>query len=241
MENERTFHHSQLPRAPIARPCASFAATPDFWRADRSGLRRSTNCSPIFSRRIIPMGTGVVVRDRERGRDLRLFARLPQAAAATSFIRSGKTSRLFLKALSRYLRYNERSRRFIRWMLMHGWREVPAAPRRMPHFHINLLPDARKMSTTRALMSAYLSYLVSLRRETGLRPDRHVREPARRKDVRAIRIQGVEPGRDHEIQGVLSGIGLSQHRDQEFGNGRTVARDLAATALGETDSFPLKE
>ena len=28
-----------------------------------------------------------------------------------------------------------------------------------PHFHINLLPEARKMSTTRALMSAYLSYL----------------------------------------------------------------------------------
>ena len=28
-----------------------------------------------------------------------------------------------------------------------------------PHFHINLLPDARKVSTTRALMSAYLSYL----------------------------------------------------------------------------------
>jgi hypothetical protein len=66
---------------------------------------------------------------------------------------------LFLKALTRYFRYNARSRRFIRWTLVHGWREVPAAPRRVPHFHINLLPDARKMSTTRALMSAYLSYL----------------------------------------------------------------------------------
>ena len=66
---------------------------------------------------------------------------------------------LFLKALTRYFRYNERSRRFIRWTLVHGWREVPAAPRRVPHFHINLLPDARRMSTTRALMSAYLSYL----------------------------------------------------------------------------------
>lgn len=66
---------------------------------------------------------------------------------------------LFLKALSRYFRYNDRSRRFIRWTLVHGWREVPAAPRRTPHFHINLLPDARKMSTARALMSAYLSYL----------------------------------------------------------------------------------
>ena len=67
--------------------------------------------------------------------------------------------RLFLRALWRYPRYDERSRRFIRWMISHGWREVPAAPRRTPHFHINLLADARKMSTTRALMSAYLSYL----------------------------------------------------------------------------------
>lgn len=66
---------------------------------------------------------------------------------------------LFFRALLRYPRYNERSRRFIRWMVSNGWREVPAAPRRVPHFHINLLPDARKMSTTRGLMSAYLSYL----------------------------------------------------------------------------------
>ena len=66
---------------------------------------------------------------------------------------------LFLRALLRYGQYNERSRQFILWILMNGWREVPAAPRRTPHFHINLLPDARKMSTTRALLSAYFSYL----------------------------------------------------------------------------------
>src|SRR5437667_3455487 len=66
---------------------------------------------------------------------------------------------LFFRALARYFRYNERSRRFIRWTLVHAWREVPGAPRPVPHFHINLLPDARKVSTTRALMSAYLSYL----------------------------------------------------------------------------------
>ena len=66
---------------------------------------------------------------------------------------------LFLKALARYYRYNAASRRFVRWVLANGPREVPAVPRRVPHFHINLLPDARKMSTTRALMSAYLSYL----------------------------------------------------------------------------------
>ena len=66
---------------------------------------------------------------------------------------------LFLRALLRYPRYQEHSRRFIRWLLMNGWREVPAAPRHTPHFHINLLPDARKMSTTRALLSAYFGYL----------------------------------------------------------------------------------
>jgi hypothetical protein len=66
---------------------------------------------------------------------------------------------LFLRALGRYFLYNSRSRRFIRWTLVYGWREVPAAPRRTPHFHINLLPSARKISNTRALMSAYLSYL----------------------------------------------------------------------------------
>ena len=66
---------------------------------------------------------------------------------------------LFARALLRYPRYNQRSRRFILWILMNGWREVPAAPRRTPHFHINLLPDARKMSTTRALFSAYFAYL----------------------------------------------------------------------------------
>jgi hypothetical protein len=66
---------------------------------------------------------------------------------------------LGFRALLRYRRYNDRSRRFVRWVLGNGWREVPAAPRRTPHFHINLLPEARKMSTTRSLMSAYLSYL----------------------------------------------------------------------------------
>jgi hypothetical protein len=66
---------------------------------------------------------------------------------------------LGFRALLRYRRYNEPSRRFVRWVLSNGWREVPAAPRRTPHFHINLLPEARKMSTTRSLMSAYLSYL----------------------------------------------------------------------------------
>ena len=66
---------------------------------------------------------------------------------------------LSARALLRYRRYNDASRRFIRWVVMNGWREVPAAPRRTPHFHINLLADARKVATTRALFSAYFGYL----------------------------------------------------------------------------------
>lgn len=66
---------------------------------------------------------------------------------------------LSARALLRYGRYNEASRSFIRWLVMNGWREVPASPRRTPHFHINLLPDARKIATTRALFSAYFGYL----------------------------------------------------------------------------------
>jgi hypothetical protein len=66
---------------------------------------------------------------------------------------------LFFRALLRYPCYNSRSRKFIRWLIWYGWREVPAAPRFTPHFHINLLPEARKVSTTRALFSAYFKYL----------------------------------------------------------------------------------
>ena len=38
-------------------------------------------------------------------------------------------------------------------------------------------------------MSAYLSYLYRCGEKTGLRADRHLREPPRRKNVRAIRVR----------------------------------------------------
>ena len=44
-------------------------------------------------------------------------------------------------------------------MLSNAWREVPAAPRRTAHFHLNLLQDARSMFNTRLLIDAYLQYL----------------------------------------------------------------------------------
>lgn len=66
---------------------------------------------------------------------------------------------LFFTLLSRYPRYNAASRRFIHWIFLNGWREVPAAPRKTAHFHINLLPDARSIQGTRALIDAFLGYL----------------------------------------------------------------------------------
>lgn len=66
---------------------------------------------------------------------------------------------LFCALVWRAPRYGAASRKFMRWILLNGWREVPAAPRRTAHFHINLLPEARSVPGTRALIDAYLAYL----------------------------------------------------------------------------------
>ena len=55
--------------------------------------------------------------------------------------------------------YGPASRAFIRWVALNAWREVPAAPRNTPHFHINLLPEVRSVRSTRALIQAFLSFL----------------------------------------------------------------------------------
>ncbi|MBV9128466.1 MAG: GNAT family acetyltransferase [Verrucomicrobia bacterium] len=85
-----------------------------------------------------------------------LGCRRPLRNQVHNFLQNG---RLFLTLAWRYPRYSATSRRFIRWILWNGWREVPAAPRRTAHFHINLLPEARSVPGTRALIDAYLSYL----------------------------------------------------------------------------------
>jgi GNAT superfamily N-acetyltransferase len=66
---------------------------------------------------------------------------------------------LFLRGLLHYPRYSAASKKFVHWIFRTAWREVPAAPRRTAHFHINLLPDARSVASTRALMDSYLRYL----------------------------------------------------------------------------------
>lgn len=67
--------------------------------------------------------------------------------------------RLLMKGILRYPRYNQASRKFVRWILTQAWREVPAAPRRIAHFHFNVMPDARHLATARALTDAYFEHL----------------------------------------------------------------------------------
>ncbi len=55
--------------------------------------------------------------------------------------------------------YNQASRQFVRWILTKGRNETPATPHGIPHFHINLLPEARHVAQTRELINRFLSYL----------------------------------------------------------------------------------
>jgi ribosomal protein S18 acetylase RimI-like enzyme len=67
----------------------------------------------------------------------------------------------FITLLWRYPRYHAKSRKFIRWILWNGWREVPAAPRRTPHIHINFLPEARGSAEAKELFDAFMEYLTA--------------------------------------------------------------------------------
>ena len=66
---------------------------------------------------------------------------------------------LFIRGMLRYPGYNAGSKKFVKWILTQAWKEVPQAPRRTAHFHINLLADARSVAQTRGIMDAYLQYL----------------------------------------------------------------------------------
>ena len=68
---------------------------------------------------------------------------------------------LAIRALHRWHTrpYGAASRAFLRWIVFNAWREIPAAPRVTPHFHINLQPAARSVRYTRRLMEAFLEML----------------------------------------------------------------------------------
>ena len=63
--------------------------------------------------------------------------------------------RLLIHGISRYPGYNRPTRDFIGWILRNSWREVPAAPRRIAHFHFNVLPEAQSVAGTGTMMNAY--------------------------------------------------------------------------------------
>lgn len=66
---------------------------------------------------------------------------------------------LFGRGVIRYPRYNAASKAFVRWILLNAWREVPAAPHRLPHFHFNMLPEAQSIAGTRELLVHFFSHL----------------------------------------------------------------------------------
>jgi hypothetical protein len=68
---------------------------------------------------------------------------------------------LVLRGLWRYFAkpYNAASRHYVRWILTKARKEVPFTPPDIPHFHFNLLPEARNVGTTRELVDTFLHYL----------------------------------------------------------------------------------
>src|ERR1700758_4852364 len=98
-------------------------------------------------------------------------------------------------------------------------RSSRSTPARPTFSHQPFAGSAKSFDYARA-DERVLKLSVSLRRKTRVRPDQYVREPARRKDVRTLRLQGFESSGDHQIQSLLSRVGLSQYGDQEFGDGR---------------------
>lgn len=70
---------------------------------------------------------------------------------------------LVLRGLWRCLTrpYNAASRRYIKWIITQGRKETPFTPPDIPHFHFNLLPEAKSVANTRELCDTYLTYLAA--------------------------------------------------------------------------------
>ena len=69
--------------------------------------------------------------------------------------------RLFGVGMWRYFTrpYGERTRQYVRWVLTRAGKENPLTPEGLPHFHINLLPEARSVAGTREIIDTFLRYL----------------------------------------------------------------------------------
>jgi hypothetical protein len=67
------------------------------------------------------------------------------------------------KALLRLPRYKAESRRYLRWIALNAWREVPDAPRDIGHYHMNFLPQVKRIAVFRAVLERYLRFLADHR------------------------------------------------------------------------------
>jgi len=129
-----------------------------------------------------------------------------------------------VKALHRCVRrpYSRPSREFMRWILMNSWREVPVTPRNTPHFHMNVLPDARSVRSTRTLIRTFLDFL----RAEGYRAvyGQMVTYPGRR-TVSLFRRYGFR---------VMDRVEVTKYRSMHGGRVLlcTVIKDLTMATLG---------
>jgi GNAT superfamily N-acetyltransferase len=54
--------------------------------------------------------------------------------------------------------YNAATRKYVWWILTQARKEVPFTPPDIPHFHFNVLPDARNVNVTRTMCDHVLQY-----------------------------------------------------------------------------------
>jgi hypothetical protein len=55
--------------------------------------------------------------------------------------------------------YQTSTRKYVKWVLTQGAKQTPFTPKGIPHFHINLRPEARNVANARVLVDAMLTYL----------------------------------------------------------------------------------
>jgi hypothetical protein len=67
------------------------------------------------------------------------------------------------KILLRYPRYKPETKRYLWWVLRNARREVPPAPRRIGHFHVNFLPQVKSIAAFREILEKFLRFLADQR------------------------------------------------------------------------------
>jgi len=70
---------------------------------------------------------------------------------------------MVLRGLWRYFTrpYSAATRRYVRWVITRARHEVPFTPPNVPHFHLNIRPEARTVATTRAMVDGFLEFLIT--------------------------------------------------------------------------------